>query len=329
MPNVYTPEQEEEIAYSLEKLHYSPIKYCYCGDLGVKHWFQYEKLAKTQTGSKGIHILEKILLTQKADTIFNSLFAYGYENINIIDIGVGDSTPTYPIFQYLQHKRPNAKLRYNGIDISSAMLHIGPKNVASGFKVYGRHHLWDIESRNFSHITKKLKERPRYGTPFGNLFMFLGSVFGNMMDKHQTLVNIRESMGPTDYFILGVEMIGATEQRPYEAMRDYYNIPSGYDLGFTVLEYFGARHSYGKYSVIYNKEQSRLEAYFTPNRSVPLKIAGKEIVLKKGDPIKLFNSTKFTQTMIADLLSRAGFRIEMMTTYPDSTYALILAQPSQ
>ncbi|MCL4379258.1 MAG: L-histidine N(alpha)-methyltransferase [Candidatus Marsarchaeota archaeon] len=319
MAGIYSPEQEREIAYFLEKLHKSPMKYNYFG-MGAKRWFHYAETAKSQTASKGIHILERILITQKVATIFDSLSAYGYRNFNIIDIGVGDGSPAYPVFRYLQYSKPRAKLRYNAIDISPDMLKSASRNIKETFKVYGEHYLFDIESGDFSHIARKLRQ-PSYG----NLFMFLGSTFGNMLDMHQTLVNIRKSMAQDDYFLLGVELFNQKEEG--KMLRDYYMAREAYDLVFTVLEHFGARRTDGEYRVSFNERASQVEAYFTPDKAIKLEIAGGDIALKKKEKIMLVWSVKFTPKMLVTLLSDAGYRIEMLATSYENNYALILVQP--
>jgi uncharacterized SAM-dependent methyltransferase len=316
---IYSPEQEKEISYFLEKLHKSPMKYNYFG-MGAKRWLHYAETAKSQTASKGIHILERILITQKIATIFDSLSAYGYRNFNIIDIGVGDGSPAYPVFRYLQYNKPRAKLRYNAIDISPDMLKAAARNIKETFKVYGEHYLFDVESGDFAHITRKLKQ-PAYG----NLFMFLGSTFGNMLDMHQVLVNIRKSMTHSDYFLLGVELANPKEEG--KMLRDYYMAQQAYDLVFTVLEYFGARRTDGEYRVSFNKRLSQVEAYFTPDKDIKLTIAGKQTLLKKREKTMLVWSVKFTPKMLVDLLSDVGYRIEMLTTSYENNYALVLAQP--
>lgn len=319
MAGVYSLEQEKEIAYFLEKLHKSPMKYNYFG-MGAKRWFHYAETAKSQTASKGIHILERILITQKVATIFDSLSAYGYRNFNIIDIGVGDGSPAYPIFRYLQYSKPRAKLRYNAIDISPDMLKAASRNIKETFKVYGEHYLFDIESGDLFGITRKLRQ-PAYGT----LFMFLGSTFGNMLDMRQTLINIRKSMAQGDYFLLGVELFNPKEEG--KMLRDYYMAREAYDLVFTVLEHFGTRRTDGEYRVSFNKKLSQVEAYFTPDRDIKLVIAGKYITLRMEEKIMLVWSVKFTPKMLVDLLSDAGYRIEMLTTSYENNYALVLAQP--
>ncbi len=319
MAGIYSPEQEKEIAYSLQKLHYSPVKYSYFGK-GVARWFNYVARAKAQTGAKEIHVLENILVLQKVGTFFDSLSAYGYRNFNIIDIGVGDGSPAYPIFQYLQYSKPRAGLRYNAIDISPDMLHAASKNIKEGFKVYGEHNLFDIESGGFAHITKGLR---RAG--YGNLFMFLGSTLGNMVDMHQVMVNIRKSMAENDYFLLGVELFNPKELG--KVIREYYAAQAAFDLTFTALEYFGARRIDGEYRSSFNQKLSRVEGYFTPDKDIKLKIAGRQLILKKGERIMLFRSVKFTPARLVGLLSEAGYRIEMLTTSYENNYALVLAQP--
>lgn len=315
---IYSIEEEMDILESIEERGEVPIKYDYFG-IGSKRWIDIAK-SRLREDTKAINILERILLTQKASTIFDSLSLYGYNNFNLIDLGCGDGSPLYPIFQYLRYSRPRAAIRYNPIDISPDMLRASSTNVKQGFRVYGGQNKFDLDKGNFSNLTSKLNR-----TGFGNLFTFLGSTLGNMPDMRRVLVNVRESMGKDDYFLVGVELVNPKEIG--KMMHDYYDVHYVYDLLFTTLEHFGIRKSLGEYRIGFNRKRSQVEAYFTPDKDIHFAIAGKQATLKKGKSLLLARSVKFTVTGLTDLFSKVGFRVEILSTSRENNYAIILVQP--
>jgi uncharacterized SAM-dependent methyltransferase len=316
---IYSLEEERDILKSITELGEVPTKYDYFG-IGSKRWINIAK-SRLKEDTKAINILERILLTQKAGAIFDSLSLYGYKNFNLIDLGCGDGSPLYPIFQYLRYSKPRAVIRYNPIDISPDMLREASRNIKDGFGAYGEQNKFDLDKGNFADITSRISKQG-----FGNLFMFLGSTLGNMPDMHKVLVNIKESMGINDYFLVGVELVNPKEIG--RMMRDYYNVHPVYDLLFTTLEHFRVKKATGEYRIGFNYERSQVEAYFTPDRDLRIEIAGKQAALRKGRSILLARSFKFTAPGLADLFSRAGFRIEIFSTSRENNYAIILVQPA-
>jgi len=315
---IYSLEEQKDMLHNLEKKGLMPTKYAYFG-MGAKRWI---KIANSRLNArgKGINILERVLLTQKARDIFESLAAYGHRNFNLVDLGCGDGSPLYPLLRYLRTQMPKAGIRYNPIDISPDMLQASSKNIGDGFGAFGSKSKWDFEKGSFRQITKTL-EKPN----FGNLYLFLGSTFGNMPDLNQALLNIRKSMGKDDYLLLGVEKVVPSEIGGM--LRDYYSVREIYDLLFTPLELFGLKYSSGEYKIGFNRELSQVECYFTPDRNLLFSTLAGKRVLQKGKQILLARSVKFTSAHIAELFDEAGFRIELLTTSREDNYALILAQP--
>ncbi len=317
---IYSLEEQKDMLYNLEHYHEMPTKYMYFG-IGSKRWINITRSRLEANASKDIHILERVLLTQKVSSIFDSLSAYGYKNYNIIDFGCGDGSPTYPIFQYLKTNRPNAKLRYNPIDISTDLLAAASKNIKEGFGVFGERNKWDLDIGNFAHITKKLS-KPK----MGDLYLFLGATLCNMPDMQQDLVHFRESMEQDDYFLLGAELL--KERDVATIISSYYNVREIFDIMMTAFEYLGARRSYFAYRTTFNKEKAQIEGYMIPDKDIRIKLAGKDYTFEKDAPVMCFRSVRFTTERLAGLFERAGFRIEMFTTSRENKYALVLAQPA-
>ncbi|MCL5430539.1 MAG: L-histidine N(alpha)-methyltransferase [Candidatus Marsarchaeota archaeon] len=318
--SVYSRDEQIDMLWWLKNKREMPTKYMYFG-VGSKRWIRYTSRRFTEDSSKSIHMLERVLITKKVSSIFDSLAAYGYKNYNIIDFGCGDGSPTYPIFQYLKTNRPKAVLKYNPIDISTDMLDFASKNVKRGFSVTGERNKWDLDAGSFAHITKTLR-KPN----MGDLYLFLGSTICNMPDIRQDLVHFRESMQQDDYLLLGAELL--KEEDMGTIMKEFYSANEIFDLIMTPFEYLNARRSNFTYRVIFNKERAQLEGYLIPERNLKVRLADKEFTLEKGEPIMSYRSVRFTTERLVSLFYKAGFRIEMFTTSRDNKYALILAQPA-
>ncbi|MCW6160093.1 MAG: L-histidine N(alpha)-methyltransferase [Candidatus Micrarchaeales archaeon] len=319
MKAVYSIEEQKDMLWWLENRHEMPTKYMYFG-IGSKRWIAIAHRRMTESAALGIHMLERVLITQKINTIIDSLSAYGYKNYNIIDFGCGDGSPTYPIFQYLRKNKPSAKLKYNPIDISVDMLATASKNVKGAFGVAGERNKWDLDIGNFSQITKKLN-KPN----FGNLYLFLGATIGNMPSIRQDLINFRESMQRDDYFLIGAELL--KESDIGTIMKEFYNVGEVFDIEMTSFEYLGARRSHFAFRTIFNRAKSQIEGYIIPDRDIKIKLAGKEVILEKDQQIMSYRSVRFTTERLTGLLEKAGLRLEMFTTSRDNKYALSLTQP--
>ncbi len=316
---IYSKEEQQDMLWWLKNRSEMPTKYMYFG-IGSERWVNYANRALNEPAAKGIHMLERILITQKVSSIFDSLSEYGYKNYNIIDFGVGDGGPVYPIFQYLKENKPKAQLKYNPIDISMEMLAASSKNIKEGFGVIGDRNKWDLDMGNFAHITKGLRR-----TNMGDLYLFLGATLCNMPDMRQNLVHFRESMQQDDYFLLGAELL--KESDVGTIMKEFYNTRDIFDILMTPFEYLGARRAYFAYRTSFNKKESQIEGHMIPDRDIKIKLAGRDFVLEKDQSILTFRSVRFTTERLTGLFEQAGFRLEMFTTSRDNKYALVLAQP--
>ena len=315
---VYSLEEQKDMLQWLKKKNEMPTKYMYFG-IGSKRFTAITR-KRIGTDTKHIQQLEHMLLTEKVGVIFEALKLYGYKNFNIIDIGVGDAIPIFPIFQYLRRNMSHAGLRYNPIDISPDMLDAASKTIKETFEVFGEKNKWDLDKGNFVAITRKLN-RPGYG----NLYMFLGATLGNMPDITQDLMNIRESMRSDDYLLIGVELL---KESDIGTLKEYYNAHELFDVLFTPFEYMGLRKSHFAYRVLFNRKLEQLEGYIVPDRDIYISLAGEHFLLKKNKEIMMFRSVRFRPEVIVTHFSKVGFRIEMMTTSRDNKYALILVQPT-
>lgn len=316
---IYSLEEQKDMLAWLKKGE-MPTKYMYFG-IGSRRWIDITRRRLEANKPDNIHVLERILITQKVSSIFDSLSAYGYKNYNIIDFGCGDGTPAYPIFKYLKANKPKALLRYNPIDISAEMLVAAAKNVKEGFGVTGERNRWDLDMGNFAQITRGLR-KPH----LGNLYMFLGATLCNMPDMEKDLINFRESMQQNDYFLLGAELL--KESDIITITKEYYSTSEIFDIIMTTFEYLGARRSHFAYRTTFDREKAQIEGYVIPDRDIKVKLAGKDFTLEKDKPIMSFRSVRFTTERLTGLFEKAGFRLEMFTTSRDNKYALVLAQPA-
>lgn len=320
---IYSLDEQQDMIKNINENEYLPLKYNYFG-YGTKRWIRFTErwlnIWKADPGARGIHVFERNLVMDMAKSIFDALPPNRYKNLNLIDLGCGDGSPMYPVIRYIQMTMPKAKIRYNPIDLSHGMLKASSRNIARDFKVFGKQNKWDLERGSFEKITKGLN-----APNFGNLYLFLGATFGNMYDTVKVLSDIRKSMLSEDYLLLAVELV--VEKQIGQMVQEYYGIREIYDLLFTTFESFGLKRSSGAFRVTFNRELNRIEEYYIPERDINFKTRAGKIILEKDKPILLAISIKFTTNMFVEIIQKAGFGIQLLTTSEGENYAIALLRP--
>ena len=115
-------------------------------------------------------------------------------NINIVDIGPGSGYPVFPILSFLQEKKKLGK--YITIDIAEGMCDLAINNLTNTehlTKMKTTKYVHDFEYGHFANLMRKERKEKTV-----NLFVFIGSTLGSMVDRHRALANIRDSMTEGD-----------------------------------------------------------------------------------------------------------------------------------
>jgi len=310
---MFTKKQEFELLTAIKGRGEIPLKFSYLGE-GAHNW---EAIAKERAKKGGINLTEGTLLSSRAEDFLRKY--EGVTQLNVIDIGCGDASATYPILEKLNEKK--IKFNYVPVDISEEMLNLAEKRIKRDFKVESQKIVLDLDSGQFSDKMYGLRKE---GT--ANLLLFLGSTLGNFSDMHRVLSNILESMSSEDYLIVGMEMTNLVKA---EQLVSHYNAETVLNLLTFIPNKIGLNSKNSEILISWNTSESRIEAKLKLHKNVKVKIGSESFILEKDELLLLARSAKFTEWTFIKLLSDAGFRTELLTTSEDRGYTLSMIQPTR
>ncbi|MFL5603568.1 MAG: L-histidine N(alpha)-methyltransferase [Gemmatimonadaceae bacterium] len=164
------------------------------------------------------------------------------------------------------------------------------------------------------------------------LVAFLGSTIGNFSREQaiQLLSHMSRSMGPTDRFLLGADLI-----KDAEIINRAYNDSKGVTAAFNlnVLNRLNRELNANfpidgfDHRAFYNSEQHRVEMHLIARRPVKVVIPEiGEISFEKGESIRTELSYKYDRPMLEDILSASGLAIEQWMPADDGSFVLALAR---
>ncbi|MFL5622295.1 MAG: L-histidine N(alpha)-methyltransferase [Gemmatimonadaceae bacterium] len=164
------------------------------------------------------------------------------------------------------------------------------------------------------------------------LVAFLGSTIGNFSREQaiQLLSHMSRSMGPTDRFLLGADLI-----KDSEIINRAYNDSKGVTAAFNlnVLNRLNRELNANfpidgfDHRAFYNSEQHRVEMHLIARRPVKVVIPEiGEISVEKGESIRTELSYKYDRPMLEDILSASGLAIEQWMPADDGSFVLALAR---
>lgn len=310
---MFTKKQEFELLTAIKGRGEIPLKFAYLGE-GAYNW---EAIAKERAKKGGINLIEGKLLSQRTEDFLRKY--QGITQLNVIDVGCGDGSPTYPILEKLNEKK--IKFNYVPVDISEEMLNLAEKRIKKDFGVESHKILLDLDSGQFSDKIYSLRKK---GT--ANLLLFLGSTLGNFSDMNRVLSNILESMSSEDYLILGMEMTNLVKA---EQLIPHYTNEMVSRLLYFIPNKIGLNNKNSEMVVSWNANENRIEIKLKLKREADIKIGEESFALRKDELVLLARSTKFTEWTFTKLLSDAGFRTELLTTSEDRGYTISMIQPTR
>lgn len=309
-----TKRQEAELVTAIQGRGEVPLKFAYLGE-GASNW---DKIAGQREEGGGINSAEGKLLEKRIDDFISTLSSE--KGVNIIDIGCGNGYPVFPVLKKFIDN--NIKFRYVPLDISQEMLDLAVKNVEEEFpNTESKELLMDFELGQFSDTTYELKKDGSV-----NLMLFLGSTLGNHSDLNRVLSNFRDSMSSKDYMIVGVELTNLVKVQ---------NITSHYEGKIVenfvshTLDHLGVRETDRNIEITWNSKENQIEIRAVLKKDVEIKIADENFVLFEGEKILLSRSKKFSESVVAQILSDVGFRTELLTTNKERGYLLTMVQPTR
>ena len=333
LPGVFNDRQLSEIFYSLEGQGGFPTKYIYSGN-GVNHWITRSINSKedlitcsnSNTDSTGSQYK---MMSDPVDLVIGSI--KNKNLINFIDVGCGTGFPVYEILSYLKEKKQLNK--YIAIDIVPEMIELAITNLKSTSvldKVKNEKYVHDFEDGHFADFMIQHRKEETV-----NLFCFIGSTLGNMVDRHRALANIRDSMTEGDLLWTGVVLRNCENQ-----LLDIYNNLEVNSEEYmrrhrhhaAVLESFGMANwqDYGKIIVLKADNFGLLKYYFVVAKPFILEFPiVKEhepirLYYDRGEKINIFQLKNYEESDLIKEMKEAGFKIKMININDFYDSALIL-----
>ena len=256
-------------------------------------------------------------------------------NINIVDIGPGSGYPVFPILSFLQEKKKLGK--YITIDIAEGMCDLAINNLTNTehlTKMKTTKYVHDFEYGHFANLMRKERKEKTV-----NLFVFIGSTLGSMVDRHRALANIRDSMTEGDLLWVGIplyvynnvsqiiNLYSKKQKDPTDYIKksNYHTCP---------LESLGMK-DWKKFGKVLSQEidaKGLLRYYFKVEKFFILEIpkTGKtkkivQLKYQKGDEITLNRRKNYYDNDLVTEFRECGFKIKMMNMSKDYSWALVLA----
>lgn len=299
---LYTQEQLYDIVSSLEIDQEIPSQYNYLGQ-GAKHWDEYVRhMAEEQERNSLTATIELFELNQEyIDDLLSD-----YEQVNVVDIGVGNAMP---VRKFISHLLSKGKMgRYIAIDISPAMLDIAETNVKKWFgdKVAFERYVGDFEYDRFGYMLSEvyIKSSSEKTT---NLLLFLGGTVSNYDKPDRIIEVLHDSMGVKDYLVVE-QRLDSSRGRNFFDFNPTPTVTSLAPLDRYIFELLNVDESC--YEVEMGYDADLAERYIRVRLKLALSISfafeggERTISFDKGDTILLWRARHFTLTDVAEQLLR-------------------------
>jgi L-histidine Nalpha-methyltransferase len=164
------------------------------------------------------------------------------------------------------------------------------------------------------------------------LIAFLGGTVGNLYPSERTsfLARVREQMGPSDYLLLGMDLL-----KDREVLEAAYNDAAGATAEFNlnvlhaINEQLGADFDPGAFEHVafFDPDQAWIEMRLRSLRDQRVRVAGIEASFTRGEEMRTEISCKFRRAGIESALDDAGLRLRRLFTDDEGMFALALAGP--
>jgi uncharacterized SAM-dependent methyltransferase len=207
--DLYTQEQLYDLVSNLEINHEIPRQYNYLGD-GATNWNNYANRLYEEDSANTLKATIDLL---RENTEYIDYILENYEQVNVIDVGVGNALPSRG---FIQHLLDNGKLgRYIAIDISPTMLEIAEANIRKWFNgaVTFEGHALDIDQTRFGNLMAEEYIKSN-AEKTSNVLLFLGGTLGNFKRPASALKVIHDSMGVND-FLIHSQWLDTSSRRRY------------------------------------------------------------------------------------------------------------------
>lgn len=321
----YNETQVLDIITSLSKRHEFPFQYCHVGKGGAECTKYYHRLWRDEIPNcltfssaalvENAHYLRSVLGLNAA--------------INVIEIGGRNGLVIRDFLGLLQEQ--NALRKYIDIDVSEEMLELASHNLPKwlGTDIQVNTYVRDVRHDYLGDILAQEKFIYEDEGVVKNLLLFLGGTIYNLPSPTHALLNIKESMGENDLFVL-------TDTNDTEERRRYFDFNAEFDeriLPFKekfLLDTLNIDVSCYEVEQFYNEaERARIiQARLKIDLSLDFKLRGRRwrVDFRKGEVIVLWYAWHSTLPEWVAQLNRAGFEVLRTTTSPDNQFIFTVCQ---
>jgi uncharacterized SAM-dependent methyltransferase len=331
---IFSERQLSEILYSLEGQNMIPTKYIYLGDKGVEHWItrsfnsKEEFMIFTQQNMDNTGDQYQ-MMNNNLDLVLGAL--KDKDTINLIDVGCGTGFPVYPILSYLKDKKQFNK--YIPIDICEKMCDLAINNLKSMDVLNKNNYAKLVHDFEDGHFADFMVDYRKDKTT--NLFTFIGSTLGNMMDRHRALANIRDSMTEGDLLWIGTVLYNCGKElvdfyskleinseeyfrrhRHHAAFLESFGMKNWSEFGHIVVEEVD-KIGLLRYSFVIEKPFA-LEFKIKKNKKPIL------LNFSTGEKVAIFQLKNYHENDLISELRECGFEVNMLNIDKKYTTALAL-----
>lgn len=321
---MYDAAQVYDIISTIDTYKEIPHKYSYF-DGGAQHWDSYthKLVAETQPN----------LLTNSIDLLklcmpYLDRLTSAFDNINIIDVGVGNALPVRNLVDHLVEQKKLG--RYIGLDVSKDMLEIARRNLELWFgnKVHFEGYVCDFSHQRFRdlYLPQVFAEDEKSTI---NLHLFLGGTIANLRRPDRTLSTIHDSMSKDDVLI-------STMKLDTPATRRYFDFSAGSDAPALDLQEKNILNLLNIDESLYTVEQRfdeklferRIQVRFNVAVSIEFELDGrtKTVEVNKDESILLWRSKHRNLLQMLQLFDRNDFETMETIRTKDPECLLIMSK---
>lgn len=307
--------QCREYTKLLQKRKVIPLKFGYIGKAAHTH----DRLVKSK--KYGLADAETALLLSAFENDITPLLPS--DLVALIDLGSGNGLKAVTILKLLQ-KLETKPLSYVGLDYSQELSKIALHNISDQLDISSLFSLQvDIEEGPFNDVINKLS------IPCGpRLFTFLGTTWGNSLDRTGVLKNIRNSMSYKDRLLLGIELFNPDKIQ--EILLPYQN-DVFYKAVFQCVTFAGLSRNDGELIVSFNMANKDVEVHFKLNQDIIIRsdISETTFTLSESESLLIFVSHRFTLDDIYNSAALAGFNVAKLIKSTASSSSLVYMAPQE
>ncbi len=308
---------EEEIVEIITDLEFNRevnLKFAYRNG-GANNWDGFYKSNVSPIKSAVNHFINQI------ETSISYL-AGENKQLNLIDIGPGNGEPVIELISNMIKK--GVLKRYIPIDISNEIIHIVEKSIKNKFPLLDlKSYQADLENARFKKIflENKLSEDNA-----SNFIIFLGNTIANIIDKVQTLKNIRKGMIEDDMLAVTFSL----DNEINKSNLNYVKTNDADQMHSFILEKMGVDISRCDLLVEYN-EQDKCKTksiILDKDYAIHFNLFGqnKTVFLEKDEPIIVWRHYLSSMEDFVSNLDEVGFEVLVTRKSNDLANGLVICQ---